>query len=132
MLPLITVFRPWFVVPAEPPKAPKSEAEPSDTDGDGGTTQLAAVKLHVASASMVLAGTARSTAPVAPLLMRAVYVVPATSGAAGVNVAMRPVAASSSTEDATTGAGPFNVNTPELIEFGSMRRPDGTLNVALI
>src|SRR5207253_7897856 len=126
MLPLLTVFKPWFVTPAEPPNEPNAEAEPSATDGEGGIAQLTAVNVHVVSASIVLAGTARSTAPVVPLRMRAVYTVPATSGAAGVKVAMRPVAASSTTEEATTADGPFTVNTEELIEFGSIRRPEGT------
>src|SRR3954463_12248178 len=60
MLPLMIVFRPSLVIPAEPPNAPMSAAEPSATPAcGGGATQLTAVKVHVASASIVLAGTAR-------------------------------------------------------------------------
>jgi len=43
---------------------------------------------------------------------------------------MRPVAGSSKTADAVTAAGPVTVNTDELIVLGSIRWPDGTLNVA--
>ena len=61
---------------------------------------------------------------------------PAVRVASGLKLAMRPVAASSTTEPATTGtrpgAGPVTVNTAELMVDGSMRRPDGTLKVALM
>jgi len=73
-LPLTTVFKPWLVTPAVPPNAPNSEAEPmAMADGTGGgATQLIAVKLQVALVAMVLAGTAKSLTPVAPLRMVAV------------------------------------------------------------
>src|SRR3954463_12966851 len=131
MLPLMIVFRPWFVTPALPPNVPNCAAEPrAMTGGVGGTAQLATVKVQILSATMSLAGTARSTAPFAPLRIRAVYT-PTVSGALGVKVAMCPVAGSSTTEDAVTGAAPVTVKTPELIELGFICRPEGTLNVAL-
>src|SRR3954463_12653058 len=130
MLPLMTVFRPWLVMPAEPPNAPMSADEPSTTGG--GTPQLMAVKVHVESAAIVLAGTATSLTPVAPPLRFAVYVTPAVRGTAGVNVAIVPVALSSTTEEATTGPGPVTVKTELLMLRGSIRNRDGTLNVALM
>jgi len=47
---------------------------------------------------------------------------------------MRPVAASSTTDAAVTGAepGPVTVNVNVLIVSGSMRKPEGTLKVALM
>ena len=61
---------------------------------------------------------------------------PAVSALAGVNVAMRPVAASSTTEEAVTGveagAGPVTVKLAVVTVDASMRKPDGTLKVALI
>ena len=54
----------------------------------------------------------------------------------GVKVAMRPVAESRVTDDATTGvepgAGPTTANVAVFTVNGSIRSPDGTLNVALM
>ena len=67
MSPLTTVRIPELVVPAEPPKVPNGCTEPSGIGA--GTEQLAAVptvKLQVKSASIGLAGTAKSFTPFAP------------------------------------------------------------------
>src|SRR5450759_4117499 len=53
----------------------------------------------------------------------------------GVNVAIVPVAASSATDAAVTevtaGDGPVTVNVAALTVLGSIRRPEGTVKVAL-
>ena len=57
------------------------------------------------------------------------------SGSSGVKVAIRPVAASRTTDDATTDVVPgaaVTVNVAALTVSGSMREPEGTLKVALI
>ena len=57
-------------------------------------------------------------------------------GLCGVNVAMRPVAASKVTDAAITGveagAGPVTLNVVGVNVVGSIRSPDGTVKVALI
>ena len=57
------------------------------------------------------------------------------SGFCGVNFAMRPVAASRTTEAAATGvdvgAGPTTVNVVGVSVVGSIRKPEGTVKVAL-
>ena len=142
MSPLMTVRMPWLVMPAEPPKMPKGAALPKGTSGGtgggtsggtGGTTQLTAVKLQLKSLAMLLPGTARSRTPVA-VPRRWATCAPASIGASGVKVAMRPVATSSTTEDASTlvPPGPVSVKLPALIVAGSMRRPEGTAKVALM
>ena len=61
---------------------------------------------------------------------------PDVSGFAGLKVAIRPVATSSTTDDAITGviagAGPVTVNVAVVIDRGSIRNPEGTLKVALM
>jgi hypothetical protein len=58
------------------------------------------------------------------------------SGLCGVKVAIVPVAASRTTDAATTaasaGAGPVTVNVAEFTVVASMRSPAGTRNVALM
>ena len=63
----------------------------------------------------------------------AVYATPDVSATCGVNVAIRPVAASSTTDAAVTGvkAGPVRVKVVDVSVDGSIRKPDGTLKVAL-
>ena len=55
------------------------------------------------------------------------------SAASGVKVAIRPVAASSTTDAAVTGvkAGPIKVKVVDVNVDGSIRKPEGTLKVAL-
>ena len=73
MSPLITVYRPWLVMPAEPPNVPKGAAAPSGTStGIGGTAQATVLKVQLKSFTIVLPGTARSLAPLLPPRMRAV------------------------------------------------------------
>ena len=73
MSPLIMVSSPELVMPAEPPKMPKVEAEPSGmAAGLGGFAQAPTVKVQVKSAAIALPGIARSFTPLAPPLILAV------------------------------------------------------------
>ena len=73
--------------------------------------------------------------PVVPPMRVAVYTPPGVRELVGVKVPMVPVATSSTTDAAVTdvdaGAGPVTVNVVALTVLGFIRRPTGTVNVAL-
>jgi hypothetical protein len=124
-----------LVIPAEPPKTPNNEADPRAIGVRQLTVTEPAVKFHVKLLASALAGIARSVAPAAPPEIVAVYRPPGAKALSGVQVAMRPVATSRITEAAVTGveagAGPMTVKVAALTARGSIRKPEGTLKVAL-
>ena len=64
-----------MVMPAEPPKVPNEDADPSDIDGGGGGSggaQVATVKVQTKLLAMLFAGIARSLTPLVPPLIVAV------------------------------------------------------------